>query len=121
MAQSVTVAPGMILYRAGIAAVDTLPEANQKLGVNFGHYETAHVNVIPSGGADPDVEVLYWSDAAGAFIREHVALTKAGVGADTPFSFTFPVGGRIAFIAVTTLAGGAVDIEVAGYNLDHTL
>jgi len=121
MSKSITVAPQMVLYREAVAAADTLPEIRETAGLNCGHYEFANINVIPSGGANPTVAVLYWSDKAGKFIQENPALTKAGVGADTPFAFTVPTYGRRIFVAVTVLAAGQVDIEASGYSLNHTL
>lgn len=120
MAASTTLAPQNKMYRAAVAAVDTVFD-DQKMGLNCGERSTLHVNVIPSGGANPTVEVLFWSDAAGRFIKAHTALTRAGIGADTPFAFSVDPQGRIVFIAVTVLAGGAVAIETSSYGMDTTL
>lgn len=121
MAQSTDVAPEAKTYRKGVASVDSLPQTDQRQGVNAGHYRSLHINVLPSGGADPTVAVLYWSPKAGVFIQENPAFTKAGVGADVPYAFTVEARGRILFVAVTVLAAGSVDIETSGYDLDHSL
>lgn len=119
--RSLKIAPQYAPHRRGVAAVDTPPETEKSHGINGGHYRTAHVQVIPTGGANPTVEVYWWSETAGEFVQEHTPLQFAGVGADTGFEFTIECRGRIFVVLVTTLAAGSVDIDVAGYDLDHTL
>lgn len=121
MAQSLTRTPQMTPYREGIAATDTLPEAKQTAGVNCGGYRKLIVNVIPTGGANPTITMLVWSDKAAAFVATLPASTFAGPGADTPFSFVFDAEGRVCYPAVTTLSAGEVAMEVAGSDLDHDL
>lgn len=79
-------------------------------------YQFANVQVIPSGGANPNLEIMWWSEAANQFIQEHTPLTKAGVGIDTPFEFTVECFGRNMFVAVTTLAAGKAEIYVSGFD-----
>lgn len=119
MAQSVQLAPLYQQYRKAVAAVDTLPVTDVKEACNAGQHEDVHVQVFPAGGANPTVAVLWWSEAAGKFIQEHVAISKAGVGANTPFEFTIQAKGRMFFVAVTTLAAGTVDIYVSGFGLNN--
>jgi hypothetical protein len=120
--ESTTLAPLTKPYRKGVAANDTLPVTDERLGLNCGNYESVHINVLPSGGANPNVAVLYWSPQAGAFIAENPALTRAGIGADTPYTFTVLPKGRAIFVAVTGgLGGGKVDIETSAYGIEVTM
>lgn len=102
------------LHREAVAAADSLPETNKARGMNMQGYDTAIVDVIPADGANPTVDVLFWSERAGQFVREHTNLQFAGVGVDTPFQFRVEARGRIMFVAVTTIAAGTVSIGVAG-------
>lgn len=121
MAKSLTIAPGMVMYREDVAAVDVIANVLQGAGVNCGHYRTVHINVIPESAAIPTVAVYWWSDKAGKFIQEHTAISKGGLAANIPFGFTVEARGRIMFVAVAVLATGKVSIELAGYDLDHSL
>lgn len=108
---------GWSLHREGVTAVDTLPltgVAAKKRGMNMQGYDTALIEVMPSGTANPTVTVLYWSQRLERFVREHTNLVFTGVGADTPFQFSVECRGRVMFVAVTTLAAGSVNIGVAG-------
>lgn len=109
-------APNYALYR-DVAAADVLPIADRAKGINMDGYEYAHIQVIPAGGADPTAQVQWWSsDGNGKFVQEHTALSKAGVGADTPFEFTVECRGRIMGVFLTTLAAGTAKIYVSGFN-----
>lgn len=119
MAQNAQLAPKYQLYRDAVTAVDSLPVSDQKQGINMSGYKQAHVQIIPSGGANPTVAVLWWSEAAGKFIQEHVPITKTGVGANTPYEFTVDARGRIMFVAFTTLASGSCQVAVAGFDLNN--
>lgn len=112
-------APEYALHRSAVAAPDSLPEANRAHGINMASHTSAHIQVVPSGGANPSVAVLWWSEAAGKFVQEHVVIARAGVGADTPYEFTTESKGRIMFVAVTAIVAGAVDVHVSGYNVER--
>jgi hypothetical protein len=121
--QSPELSPDYALHRDGVAAVEldaTVRAAGvgytKKSGMNLASYEHAHIQVIPSGGANPDVTVWWWSEAASAWVQEHTPLTRAGVGANTPFEFTIQPRGRRFFVSVPTLAAGAVSVYVAGFR-----
>ena len=102
-------APESGLYRE-VVAVDSLPVTNRKAGLNCAGLARVMFEIVPSGGANPTVALMYWSTGAGKFIQEHSPITKAGIGADTPFAFTVDALGRTLFLAVTTLSAGKVDI-----------
>lgn len=110
------VAPNYTKHRTKVTAADSAALTDVKSCINMDGFADAHVQVIPSGGANPTVEVLWWSDAASKFIKEQVALTKAGIGADTPYEFTVSAKGRKMLVAVTTIAAGQCDVYVAGFN-----
>jgi hypothetical protein len=112
--RSPTQSPGYSLHRKAITATDTLPVTNREIGINMKGYLRAHVQVVPSGGANPTVQVLWWSASASKFVQEHTPITRAGVGADTPYEFTVDCRGRMMLVAITTLAAGTVDVNVSG-------
>lgn len=107
--------PLYVLYRSGVLTTDTLASVPKDAGINMSMFEYAHVQIIPTEDADPDVEVCWWSEAAGQFVKENPALAKTSLGVNTPYEFTVPCRGRIMFVAVTSMAeGGLVDVCVAG-------
>lgn len=113
-------APKYTQHRAGVSAVDSLPETEKGRGMNTDGYLAAHVQVVPSGGANPSVKVQVWSDALGQFIDvTETEFAQTGAGADVPYEFTIPVRSRAVFVAVTALAAGTCDIYMAGSELDH--
>lgn len=120
MAAPTTKAPESKFYRRVIAA-DVLPVADQKQGLNCSNYETVHFQVIPSGGANPVVQLLFWSEAAAKFIPYETAVTIAAKGADVAYTFSYAVQGRIVLLAVTTLSAGAVDIYTSGFGWNSDL
>lgn len=109
-------APEFNTHRSAVTAADSAVE-DPKRGVNCRGFDKMHVQVTPTGGANPSVEVLFWHDGAVKFISEYTPVTKTGKGADTPYSFTVDVQGRRAFVAVTAIAAGSVDISVAGWRI----
>ncbi len=112
-------APEYALHRQKVTAPDALPETKHTRGINMTSHTQAHIQVVPTGGANPTVAVLWWSTAAGKFVQEHVPISRAGVGADTPFEFTIESHGRIMFVAVTAIVAGETDVFVSGYNVER--
>lgn len=112
-------APDYALHRSGVTVVDGASITNRKSGINMASDAQAHIQVVPSGGANPDVAVLWWSEVAGKFIAEHTAIAKVGIGANTSYEFTVDARGRIMFVSVTTLAAGSVEIAVSGFNAER--
>jgi len=104
------------MYHRTATAVDVVANLTRAHGVNAGMYRFAHVQVIPSGGAAPAVEIYWWSEAAGKFIKDQAVLAKAGLGANVPFEFSIDARGRIFAVVFTTLAAGSVDVYVAGFQ-----
>ncbi len=112
-------APTYALHRSVVTAADTLPETERAHGINMASHTNAHIQVVPTGGANPDVAVLWWSEAAGRFVQEHTPITRAGVGVDTPYEFDVDSRGRIMFVAITAIVAGSVDVHVSGYNVER--
>jgi len=125
--RSIDVTTDFVLYKKVTEAPEAGPFITKEHGVNSHAHEYAVVDVAPAAGGNPNVEVLFWSDRAnggnGAFVAENPQLTKTGLGADTPYQFSFPSLGRLFFVAVTggLAAGQSAEISVSGYGLDHTL
>jgi len=107
--------PEYTFYRE-VTAVDSLIETNKVVGINMDGYHSAHIQIKPAGGANPTTNVLWWCEGAGKFIQEHSAISKAGVGADTPYEFTVECKGRIMYVALNPMAAGSAKIYIAGYN-----
>lgn len=107
-------APSYSLHRR-VTAVDSTAITDSTRGLPAHGYQSVHVQVIPNGG-DPSVEVLFWSEAAGKFISEHVPITKAGKGVDVPYEFTVEARGRRIFIKVGTMAAGTCEVWLAVWN-----
>lgn len=106
-------APNYVLHREAVAAADTVPHTERRHGMAMEGYEVGLVQIVPSGGANPNLEVLFWSEAAGAFIKQYPALAVSGIGANTPQEYAFNCYGRAIFVSVTAIAAGAVDVYVA--------
>lgn len=102
-----------------ITSVDALPVTKENLGINMASHSHAHIQVVPSGGCNPSVAILWWSKAAARFIPEHTPITKAGQGVDTPYEFTVECRGRIMLVIATALASGIAEVHVAGHNVER--
>ena len=111
-------APRYASYRTVIAN-DSAPIVDVNYGINMSGYKTANIQVVPSGGANPTVGVLFWSENATKFVQASTAISKAGVGANTAHEFEVDCNGRIIFVIVSSLAAGSVDILVSGFGLQH--
>ncbi len=116
-------APDYVRHRLVKGAVDTGTITEIRRGMNMASHSHAHVQVLPSNGASPDVKILFFSPAKGEFIDPHpdqaIAFTTAGV--DTPYEFTFEPRGRIffAFVTGTVTGDDEVDVQVAGFNVER--
>jgi hypothetical protein len=106
-------------YHRVVTADDSAAPTDKKLGMNMHAHEFANIQVIPSGAtSNPAVEVLFWSDVAGKFIKQNTALTKTGLGAGTPYEFSFSCYSRIIFVMVTGILGGEnVKVLVSGFGV----
>jgi len=109
-------APDYALHREGVTVVDVMANVSKKNGCNAHQYKYVHIQVVPSGGANPDVAGWWWSGGASAFIQEHSPIALAGIGADTPYEFTVEPKGRIFFVQITAIASGSVDVLVSGFE-----
>lgn len=113
-------APEYARHRTGVTALDGAAAiADRGRGINMAHQTHAHIQVVPSGAANPTIEVLWWSEEASQFIPEHTPLVKAGVGVAKPYEFTVEARGRILFVKVTAGAVGSVEILVSGFNVER--
>jgi hypothetical protein len=113
----ITMSPDFTFYRSVADADDTLPETDEGKGFNTSDYEDVIIDVVPAGGCDPDLKILFWSDAASAFVAENTAITFTGAGADTPYQVRVKALGRKLFVAVSGIvAGDTADLYVAGWR-----
>jgi hypothetical protein len=112
-------APDYALHRYVAEANDTLPETVRAHGMNMHGFQNAHVQVVPdTNNPDPSIKILFWSEAAGAFIDDHSALAFAGKGAGVPYEVTVACNGRVMFVAVVGGMSAGMDcrIYVSGFN-----
>lgn len=112
-------APEYSCHRIVKNAADGASQTTKELGINMRGALRALIQVVPSGGANPNVAVSWWSEEAGAFIQEHTPITKAGVGVNVPYEFAVDANGRIMLVTVTAgIAGGqTVRVMVAGAEI----
>lgn len=109
-------APDFALHRI-VTANDSLPVDEKKNGMLMQDYQHAVVQVVPSGGDNPVVSVLFWSEEADEFVPEHTALDYAAKGANTPWQIEVACYGRSMLVAVTAGSGaGETKIYVSGFN-----
>lgn len=111
-------APRYLQHRHLVGVVDTLPETNEKHGISCEDYEYAHIQVVPSGGANPVVKVLFWSEGAAAFVPDHAGIDFTAFGVDTSWEASVSVRSRKMFVAVTSGVSGVqvCRVFVAGYR-----
>jgi len=112
-------APEYAHHRSGVTTPDVIATTPQTQGINCSNYQHAHIQVVPSGGANPNVAVYWWSEDGGVWVQEHTPITRSGVGVDTPYEFTVECRGRIMLVAVTAIAAGECDVYVAGFELQN--
>lgn len=118
---SPSTAPKFTKHRTVADAVDTGVITTRKWGMNMSGFDKAIVRVLPQGGANPNIEILFWSEEAGAFVADASGLTATGKGVDVPYDFTCEVNNRIIFVYVTgtVAAADTVEILVAGFRQDR--
>jgi hypothetical protein len=115
MAQSVKNSPKYTLVRT-VTAADSAPSDNDRDAVSFDGFDIGLFQIVPSGGANPSVELMAWCDAAGAFISANTKAEYTGMGANVPYEFTVSAAGRKFWVNVTALAAGTVQIYAAGHR-----
>jgi hypothetical protein len=108
-------APEYNLHRE-VAAADVAADTVKAHGMVMQDYRYANIQVVPAGGANPDIEVMFWSEEAGAFISEHTALAFSGIGVNTPYEVTVDANGRRLWVMVPTMAAGSCKIFVGGFK-----
>lgn len=101
-------------HRTVVSAVDSAAPTNKNEGVNFAGFDTALIQVVPTGTADPSVEVMIWSEAAQSFISSAPKLEFSGLGADKAYEISVPAHGRILWVGVTALTIGSLTLHVSG-------
>ena len=111
---SVKDSPKYSTHREAVTAVDASPSTKQAEGINYQGYDYALFQVIPTGGANPSIELMEWSDEANSFISANPKFELTGLGIDTPYSFTSLALGRILWVRVSALLAGSVNIVYSG-------
>lgn len=112
-------APRYARHRSGVTAADAATITDRGVGCNCEGYSHVHIQVIPSSGANPTVEILWWSEAAGQFIEDHTLVSKGAKGANTPFELTVECQNRIMVVRFDVLAAGTCEVMVAGFNANQ--
>ena len=120
-------APDFKIHRILTEANDSgdLPITDKKKGINMGNYRHAIIDVFTAGGTNPTLEVCFWSEAAGAFLKvEPADIFTCDPPPSAGCQKIVEVVGRIMFVAINlgnTTAGNVTTISVAGFGLDTTL
>lgn len=96
---------------------DTLPIGDRGKGMHMHGYSHAHVQVIPTGGDNPVVSVLFWSETAGEFIVQHTALDFGAKGANVSWEATIEARGRVMFVALTAGVAAGTKVFVSGFDV----
>lgn len=126
-------APDWQLNRV-VAAQDTVFNVRNH-GVNMGHYRAVRFSVVPydkdptkdptalpGGSANPNVEVMIWSESAGKFLSLDNPITRSGAGAGVAYIVDVEnANGSILLLSMTASPGGIVAISSQAYEMDHTL
>ena len=86
-------------------------------GLAFAGYDIGNVQVIPTGGANPSIEILSWCPKLETYISVYPKAEFPGQGADTPFEITFSPYNRTVWIFVTGTGTGQVELQVCGDRL----
>ena len=108
-------APEYVLYR-DVNVVDSADSTVKAHGMNMAGFRFANIQVVPDAGQNPTTEVMFWSEEADKFIKEHVALIKTGIGSATPYEFSVDANGRIFWVKQTV---GTGKIFVSGWEEEH--
>lgn len=112
-------APAYALHRHKPSGegVDSGDATEKKHGMNMSGNRFANIQVVPlAASGNPDVEILFWSEAASKFIRGHTQISKAGVGAGVAYEFEVDVQGRIIYAYITGTVTGGIEVYVGGYS-----
>lgn len=107
-------APNFKPFSVGVAAAETLTGKAATAGLNFSGYDVALFDIVPSGGANPTIEVMVWSPSAEAWVSTNPASTFVGLGVDIPHQIAFNAYGRILYPRVSVIGAGSVSISAAG-------
>jgi hypothetical protein len=125
--------PGWQLVRLVSANDDATSKAIRNNGVNFGHYNRGHFQIIPlatndlnspsAGTANPSVELMTWCPILGKFISMNAKVEYTGLGAGVPYEFEFVSDGRVLMPAITGTAGGdeVIAVYAAGYGFGKAI
>jgi hypothetical protein len=113
---SLTLAPDYIMYREGVDANDVIANVPKSHGLNAAMYKYAHIQVVPSGGANPTMNLYWWSEHANKWIQDDTPYTVAPKGANIAYEVTINSQGRRFFIGLTTISVGKVDVMASGFE-----
>lgn len=97
------------------------PYTEKKHGVATDNWLSTIIDVAVSASANPSVNVLFWSEAAGQFVADDGVSTVAAKGAGVSWQKIVNSAGRVMFVEVlgTVGANQTVTISVAGTELEH--
>lgn len=120
--QSVDRSPEFSLYKTvEDAAEGAGPYTEKKHGVATDNWLSTIVDIACSASANPAIDILFWSDAAGAFVVDDDVATITAKGAGVSYQKVVNSAGRRIFVLVggTVPASESVEISLAGTELEH--
>lgn len=100
-----------------VTADESTPPSELKKGMNFQGYDVAFVQIIPSGGSTPSVELLTWCPSQDTFIPVNPTATWTAPAAGAAFEFTFSPYGRSVWVRVTGVGAGSVEVWASAHAI----
>lgn len=99
-----------------VEADESTPPSELKKGINFQGYDFGVIQIIPSGGSTPTVELLSWCPALDTFIPVSPAATWTAPSAGAAFEITFSPYGRSVWPRITSVgASQTVSVYAAAH------
>lgn len=121
---SASLSPTFVLHRTVKDAVDAVVPTTRASGISMAGFKEGLIQVVPKAGApSPNIEVLQWSNDAGAFVSFVPPKAATAPAANTPYAVEFDVNNAVIWVRVsgTMAANDIVDILVAGSRLARVL
>ncbi len=94
-----------------VTANESTPSSELKKGINLQGYDIGAIQVVPSAGSTPTVELLTWCESIDSFIPVSPAASWTAPSAGQAFEFTFSPYGRSVWLRVTNV-GASQSVEI---------
>lgn len=90
-------------------------------GINMANWKKAAIQIIPSDGANPVVELFWWSESASKWVADYTPVKWLARGVNVPWETIVECKSRKMLAAVTGGCSGSqkVKVYVAGIGRDR--